>query len=482
MTDPTVRCCRLLCCLLLLSSVAWAADSVPRFGIFETTLVGPEKLDDPYRQVSVSVVFTGPAPAGSPVITTEAFWDGGGTWKVRISPTEVGQWSWRTTSTTKQLDGKSGKFVCTPSVSDGFLRTDPTRPGLFLRGGKPVFLLGCTGSALSDFSLKDGSFQKYIDTRVAQGFNCLFMSQVDFLKDNESGSPFTDRDHLTPNTAWFQAADQRMYYCRLKGVVPVIGVIFEAKSEQLWRYTLTRYAAFDVIWYVEPSFDKQHTPANFSELTRKLDPYRHPIMTLASNVEKALAREPWVGVIGTGSTDAEFLAEMLSLGKPVVGVVAPSENLAPKDPVEFDPAIRRAAWMAALSGACPFYHVLGVDPAKPETLNSPGARAFTALGEFFRQTGWSQLVPGQDLLSKGDALVRVRPNIEYIAYLPKGGPIALNVAGMKDGFWVQWFDPRAGKIASSIQLPARPLLETEAPDNVNDWVLHLSRVKPRPQE
>ena len=148
MTSLSGSAARVLACLLMSCVAAWAADAgVPRFGVFETAFTGPEKLDDPYRQVAVSVTFTGPPGSGNRRIVVDAFWDGASTWKVRMSPTDLGQWSWLTTSTTKQLDGLSGRFFCMPSAGFGFLNVDPAKPGLIMRADKPVYLSGCAGSA-----------------------------------------------------------------------------------------------------------------------------------------------------------------------------------------------------------------------------------------------------------------------------------------------------------------------------------------------
>ena len=489
MTTFSLSASRVLACLLALGVAASAADSIPRFGVFETAFTGPDKLTDPYRQVAVSVTFTGPASAGSPKVVVDAFWDGGSTWRVRMSPTRLGQWSWRTVSATRKLDGLSGRFVCIPSLSDGFLRTDSTKPGLFFRGSKPVFLLGCSGSALSDFNLKDGSFQKYIDSRLNQGFNCLYSSWLPDLPVNEAGAPFSDLNTLTPNPVYFQAADQRMYYCRLKGVAPIIGIDLRHKdAEALWHYIIARYSAFDVVWYVPPATPNALTPRQAVESIRKFDPYRHPLMTAVKGDEQALAKEPWHDVILASTIDGDWkaLAELVALGQPVLNNGANLESFPEAEtPVPGMPridVIRPFAWRSALAGAYPVYRASGVDPSKAATLNSPGARTFELLGQFFGQTDWSRMVPAQDLISRGDALVRARPDAEYIVWLPQGGPITLDVSGMKEGFWVQWFDPRTGKIASSIQLPARQQLDTQAPDNTNDWVLHLSRVRPRVEQ
>ena len=495
MVKCPVAALRIAVCLLLLGIAAWSADTVPRFGIFETTFTGPDKLDDPYRQVAVSVTFTGPPASGPKKIVADAFWDGGTTWHIRMAPTELGEWSWRTTSATKQLDGLTGRFLCMPSRSDGFLRTDPVaKPGLFLRGDKPVFLLGCSGSALSDFSLKDGSFQKYVDARAAQGFNLLYLSGATRLPDNEAGAAYLDPKTFTPNPVYFQAADQRMYYCRLKGMVPIIVIgafpegIPPQELERLWQYMVARYAAFDVLWEVSSPVETRPTTQALGALTRKLDPYGHPIMTEVGAGDRAFDDMSWLGVAFSmrGLDHPASLQQLVADGRPVINHIGLLENLtgktlgASKSLTTDTDAIRRAAWQTTMLKAYPIYEAAGFDPAKPETIHSPGARQVAILGEFFRQTEWYAMTPAPKLLLKGEALVLAKPGFGYVAYLPQGGPVTLDVSAVKEGLWVQWFDPRTGKVSGSMQLPARQELTTEAPDNKNDWVLHVSRVKPKP--
>ena len=114
-------------------------QTVPRFGVFETTLSGPDDLKDPYRQARVTVTFIGPVAVGTPRVEVEGFWDGADVWKVRMTPTHVGAWTWRTKSNVKKLDGLTGKLSCVPSRGEGFLQTKPVdRPHLLLRTNRPV--------------------------------------------------------------------------------------------------------------------------------------------------------------------------------------------------------------------------------------------------------------------------------------------------------------------------------------------------------
>jgi len=52
---------------------------------------------------------------GYRVVEAEGFYDGSGEYRVRFMPDSPGQWSYATRSNRRELDGKSGKFICVPN-------------------------------------------------------------------------------------------------------------------------------------------------------------------------------------------------------------------------------------------------------------------------------------------------------------------------------------------------------------------------------
>ena len=88
--------------------------------------------------------FTGPDGVR---LRVPGFYDGGGMWKIRFSPTHAGRWSLRTTSRTVALDGKTEPEIeCAPNghpQNHGGLKVDPAHPYHFIHeDGTRYFLLG----------------------------------------------------------------------------------------------------------------------------------------------------------------------------------------------------------------------------------------------------------------------------------------------------------------------------------------------------
>ena len=490
MTALPRSCGTVLLALTVMCVTAWGEQAIPRFGVFETTLSGPDDLRDPYRQVQVTVAFTGPTSAGTPRVVVEAFWDGADVWKVRMAPTHVGAWTWRTTSNVKKLDGLTGKLSCVPSRGEGFLQTKPVdRPHLVLRTNRPVYLTGAGTSALSDFSLKNGSFQRLVDTRLAQGFNYFHPEPINPGTVNEGGKPFTNAHNLSPNPDFFKVADQRFYFCRLKGMaagIPLDSSEGPARAdlERFCRYLVARYAAFDVIWIIP---GKDQPDARFTRTTgrliRKHDPYKHLIMASTTADDKTLAREPWLDIV-LHQGDPKDIESFRQFAKPVVAVNSCIENLTgkpvtdPPHPVGDADAVRRAAWTVAMHSGQPVHQAAGLNAGKPATLNSLGARHVGIVGTFFAQTDWTTILPADKLLLKGNAIVRARLGNEFVAYLPVGGTVSLDTSAIAGTIWVQWFNPRLGRVTHSMRLPHQTPLTVNAPDKTNDWVLHVFQDRP----
>lgn len=486
--------------VLVLCGAAQAQERIPRYGVYTATLPGPEDVKNPYIDVDVTVTFTGPQlAAGARTVKLPAFWDGGSTWKVRMSPEALGVWTWRTESTHKKLDRMTGNFTCVPSGSVGFWKVDATmHPRVVLRGDKPVYLMGAGAGALDVFSTTDRSFERFIDTRAAQGFNYLHFAAVvgpgDLKNKNEGGDEFVNGDADRINPAYFQAGDERVFYCNYRGMVAGIGLggpaadLFKKLNEdqvsRLWRYVVARYAALDVIWVLfdapGPGAPTPEQVRKYAELTAKLDPYRHPV---AAYAEPDVDAAKWADIVLRHGLEDKTLKADRNLLKPVLYTRFMTENLTGKD-VPGVPevtantdAMRQAEWVIAMNGGHFVYNALGMDASRPDTLNATGARYAQFLAGFFRQIEWSSLTSENGLLRQGRAWILAKPESEYVVYLPQGGTVGLDVSALgATTVWVQWLDPRTGRISQTSRVPAQAPLVLQAPDDKNDWVLDVFKV------
>jgi hypothetical protein len=85
------------------------AERVERWTPYEVRLTGPA-AGNPFAEVVMSAEFT----QGARTVKVDGFYDGGGAYRVRWMPDELGEWRWVTQSSAKELAGTTGSFVCVP--------------------------------------------------------------------------------------------------------------------------------------------------------------------------------------------------------------------------------------------------------------------------------------------------------------------------------------------------------------------------------
>ena len=115
--------------------------------------------------------------------TLLGFFDGDGSWKVRVSPTTEGAWSLVTKSDVKELDGKSVAFICVKNASlnaHGRLRADQEHPHHFiLEDGTHFFMQGYEYDWLWALDMdRPGvpTVEKSLDLIARHGFNYVILN------------------------------------------------------------------------------------------------------------------------------------------------------------------------------------------------------------------------------------------------------------------------------------------------------------------
>ncbi|NJK86480.1 MAG: DUF5060 domain-containing protein [Bacteroidales bacterium] len=99
---------------LFFSAVVFSQDC-EKWKVFEVTLKGAE-TGNPFKDVSLEAVFTN----GNNIDTIAGFYDGGGLFKVRFMPQVEGNWTYITRSNVKTLNGRKGRFTCTPPTGNNY--------------------------------------------------------------------------------------------------------------------------------------------------------------------------------------------------------------------------------------------------------------------------------------------------------------------------------------------------------------------------
>ncbi|WP_028548317.1 DUF5060 domain-containing protein [Paenibacillus sp. UNC451MF] len=87
-------------------------DKVAQWGIFELKLDGPSE-GNPFTDIAISACFK----KGADEAVSEGFYDGGGKYRIRFMPQEEGEWTYTVSSNCPDMDGLTGRFICSGSES-----------------------------------------------------------------------------------------------------------------------------------------------------------------------------------------------------------------------------------------------------------------------------------------------------------------------------------------------------------------------------
>jgi hypothetical protein len=330
----------------------------------------------------------------------------------------------------------------------------------------------------------DGTFQALIGIRASQGFTAAHWGYFGFNKPqfvdqtqaNEGGAPFINYDPTRLNPAYHKYGDQRVKALLDRGMVPqfqlgwpdqgILSSIGHTNLKRYWRYLIARYAAYNVTWNLFGEADEfgsswESIVNDYGTLTRRFDPYRHPITThLTGGPPSTLVGRPWYDYImlqlGTEST-----SEYLAFSKPVVNA-----EYGGYEEFQVDAeGLRPLLWDVRMRGGYPVYESWGNDP------QSAGA-AYTALvNRFFRdRTKFWLLEYHPERFGGRPGLAN--PNQEYVVYLPAGGTVTVDLSGVSGALTAEWYNPRTGDVAPIGPVSGGGSRSFRAPDG-QDWVLHL---------
>ena len=261
-------------CLLYLMGVlctnrVFSAAPVELFGVFETAFEASTAADNPY--VSIEAAAELARPDGR-AWRLPLFWDGGRTFRLRVSPDRTGLWSFIVRSPDPGLDGKAGRFECRPSPRAGGIRPMAGFPHHFERqDGSRFWFMGDTGWFLfSDIpaeSLDRAGVERYLAARAAQGFNVVHGMLLSEVGDgNAGGPPWHDLSAETINPGYWQEVDRRVAFANSRGIAVGLALAWgDKRGEERYpwrrfpspearrryaRYVAARYGAYDVYFLV----------------------------------------------------------------------------------------------------------------------------------------------------------------------------------------------------------------------------------------
>lgn len=461
-----------LCLLLLgasLARVGAAAESpaVDRFDIFEKAFNAEGDYANPYTGLEAEAEIR--RPDGT-TWNVPLFWDGGKTWKMRVSPDFVGNWTWRVRSADTGLNGQSGQFECRASKRRGSVVPMPSAPRHFqYQDGTPMWFMGDTAWGLYTDDDKEkhhrAQVEHYIDTRAGQGFTAMHsMLLSEAGLGNPGGPPFRDIGEEKINPAYWREVDERLAYVNSHGIIGGLAIAWGDKRKvepYAWRrfpgiearkryarFIAARYSAFDVYFIVSGEWHgevrtrsgvtEEQIMREFVDIGNTLadsDPHGrmvaiHPMTQKGSVREFCVA--PWMSFADYQQNYRDLHGRILlsqRIGRPVVnseygyylrdqngdGATDKSNSYTVDD-------IRHASWDIVTAGG---YFVTGFGTTYFAGHRDPGPFDVDAekndiweeqtqyIPKFFTGLPWWKLVPADELLSadkarSGDNLGRVK--------------------------------------------------------------------------
>ena len=435
------------------SDVASAVET-EQWDIFELTLKGPSD-GNPFVDVELKAEFK----QGNKIFKPEGFYDGNGIYKIRFMPNVTGKWTYKTQSNQKELDGKTGEFVCAPARPDNH---GPVRVRnkyyLAYADGTPHFSVGTTcyawvhqGDAMEEqtlATLKNAPFNKM---RM-----CVFPKDYVYNKNEPEyypyeGEPLKDWDFTRFNPEFWQHLEKRVMDLLELGIEADI-ILFhtydrwgfefmdEASDDRYIRYAVARLAAFRNVWWSlanEFDFMPDKDEADwdrFFQIIQRRDPYQH-LRGIHNGARWYDHTKPWVTHASTQTSNmAAGVRFREQYQKPVIYDECQYEGNIPHGFGQLTPEqMVKRFWLGTLSGCYVGHGETYLHPedllwwAKGGVLRGKSPERIAFLKDFM-----SKLPPFEELEPMGDDkgnFVLGIPGKYYLVYGRTSGNARVELVG-----------------------------------------------------
>ena len=454
---------------------------VPRWQPCDFAFSSTVKPENPFK-IPFSATVKGP---GGAAFRTAGFYDGDGTWKIRISPTAEGAWSVVTQSEAPDLNGKTVAFTCTPNKNPrvhGGLRVDTQHPRHFVfEDGTRCFLMGYE----CDWMWALENPEPFLDKLAAYGFNYIILNAYAHDTSWRKGKTATDDygpptqfawagtneqpDHHRFNLTYWRHYDRIITALHQRGLVAHVMIKVynkkvnwpdknSAEEDLYFRWLLARYAAYpNVHWdFSKESHNEKDLDYKLARMKfiRDHDPYHRPLTTHTDL--KAYDSGVYNTALDYRSDQvhknwhASLLDHRRQHDWPVVNVEFGYEH-GPDGPndatyrvVQPPEEVCRRAWEICLAGGygAYYYTYTAWDVIRPQD-TPPGYAYFKNLRQFFDATGYWLMEPADELTSAGYCLAN--PGTEYILFLNKAQSFTLKLAGITTPLPAEWYQPFTGQ-------------------------------------
>lgn len=492
---------------VLLGRAALLAElSVPRWEPHDFAFRISGAPENPFA-ATFSAEVRGP---GGIAFELPGFFDGDGTWKLRIAPTQEGRWSLLTHSTVSELDGRREDFVCAPNPSPGAhgaLRVDPQyRHHFVFEDGSRFLPVGYECDWLWALDAGDPALptvNAFLDRLAASGFNLVVLNayahDTSWRKGRTAADDFGPPalypwggSNAAPDFTRFDLAYWR-HYDRIVEALHRRGLwahllikVYNkqvnwpakgsAEEDRYFRWLIARYAAFpNLSWDLakEAQYEKD-TGYKLARLQflRANDPYRR---LLTVHDDRVLYDQgAYAGVVDYRSDQqhkewhATMLDHLRQQDWPVINTEFGYEH-GPAGPADktYSQAqspeeVARRAWEVYASGGFGVYYYTHTAWDVVRAMDEPpGYRYIKNLRTFFEATNYWRLRPAEGVASVGFCLAE--PGREYVVFVNVAASVALKIEGATAPLVAEWYRPytaerrAAGKLENgTATLPPPP--------------------------
>jgi hypothetical protein len=429
---------------------------------------------------------------GGQSFSIPGFYDGNGTWNVRVSPTVKGKWKIVTKSELPELNGRNVTFDCVNNTNPkvhGELRIDKKHSHHFIfDDGAHIFMQGYEYDWLwaLDMDKPDiPTVDKTLDLISSYGFNYVILDSYAYDTKWREGKTGPD-DYGPPLMCPWEGSNENPDYSRMnlaywKHYDKVINALYERGMEAhifikvynkmvkwpphnsaeeiiFFTWLIARYSAYpNIIWDFSKEAQKEKDfvyKQNCLKFIRATDPYHH-LITVHDD-DSAYVKGAYDSLTDFRADQqhrnyhATILKERAQRDWPVANVESDYE-CGPggvKDKTygsaqTTDKTIR-TLWEIVMAGGYTayYYTYTAWDVIRPLDV-PPGYEDMKHFGDFWRSTNYWILQPSDSLVSEGYCLAD--KGREYVVYLNEAKPFILRINNAAENLTAEWFNPFTGK-------------------------------------
>jgi len=470
------------------------AEEIGKWKKFETSYVNTTFSGNPF-DLDVQATFVHTA-SGKTIVRT-GFYAGSDTWKIYFMPNELGEWTFTTASSDSDLDGQSGSLTCIESSLPGQLMAEGNR-WKFSDSEKyemPIAIPTRQWFKSTETSNGIGDFITWANDTV--GARIIGTTLV-YFRHEPSASPYIKgKEGEEFNIPMWDRLDSHFDTMRDLGMgfyimlysddaeSPNLFGITEQSPEEirLLNYVVARFSAYPiVIWDSGIDIGETRTNAGIDWLTDWFianDSYGHMVSSRTGGGSGGKVPDN-ANYYSDGIKDlpehATYVNTWESRSIPTFFTDRWRENDSRGD---FDNAkIKQAVWQMGLVGGTGVYisgNENGGYLTETYQTDFTVAPQVGIASRFFKNniTNFGLLNPHDELIVSGNAILSALPGEEYVAYLPEGGDVQINLVAGAGTYETSWLNPRNGDL-TSLDLVSDGV-RTFSAEDANDWVLHIKK-------